>query len=258
MADAGPPAPDAGGPGRKPRRLGPRDLLQFAGALLASVGVGSLINRLRKRSNMSDNDPRPQRGVTGSRSPARPPQSDVEEQKAEHAEDDAQIEAKRAIGHEPSEIGAGRILGIGVVIAVLGIVVSVGLWGLFNFFLSQPQPVQPQSALGSLQPTPPGPRLQTDPVIDWQILQATEEARLHTYGWVDQKAGVVRIPIDRAIDLLAQRGLPVQPGSTHQYSSGDRTPNLDSSGGTEPTSGPAPVSAAPQGTAPAATATPAQ
>ena len=38
-----------------------------------------------------------------------------------------------------------------------------------------------------------------------------EEQTLHSYGWVDQQAGVVRIPIDRAMELLAQRGLPTRP-----------------------------------------------
>ena len=38
-----------------------------------------------------------------------------------------------------------------------------------------------------------------------------EEQTLHSYGWVDQPAGVVRIPIDRAMELLAQRGLPTRP-----------------------------------------------
>ena len=38
-----------------------------------------------------------------------------------------------------------------------------------------------------------------------------EEQTLNSYGWVDQQAGVVRIPIDRAMELLAQRGLPTRP-----------------------------------------------
>jgi hypothetical protein len=37
------------------------------------------------------------------------------------------------------------------------------------------------------------------------------QQRLTNYGWVDRNAGKVHIPIDRAIDLLAQRGLPTRP-----------------------------------------------
>ena len=49
----------------------------------------------------------------------------------------------------------------------------------------------------------------------WQQLKgvrAHEEHILHSYAWVDQKEGTVRIPIDRAIDILSQKGLP-----THDY-----------------------------------------
>jgi len=37
-----------------------------------------------------------------------------------------------------------------------------------------------------------------------------EDQKLATYDWVDQDAGKVRIPIDRAMDLIVQRGLPVR------------------------------------------------
>jgi len=65
------------------------------------------------------------------------------------------------------------------------------------------------------------PRLQTDAVEDLRQLQANEDAMLSGYAWVDRKKGLVRIPIDRAIDLITQRGLPKHrttpaPGSPDQ------------------------------------------
>jgi hypothetical protein len=158
--------------------------------------------------------------------------SDVAKEKAAKAQEDAAIAAKRAIGHEPSEINLRGLLVVGVVIIVVGVVTSAALYGMFVFFQSRPAGERPPSALGLPQPSPPAPRLQTDPVADWQTLQATEEAALHSYSWADRNAGKVRIPIDRAIELLVQRGLPVAPGSTRQFN--DQTPNLDSSGGREP------------------------
>jgi hypothetical protein len=44
-------------------------------------------------------------------------------------------------------------------------------------------------------------------------LRATENAALTTYGWVDRENGIVHIPIDRAMDLILQRGLPTRPQS---------------------------------------------
>jgi hypothetical protein len=60
----------------------------------------------------------------------------------------------------------------------------------------------------SLARTPPEPRLEAYPLAPRQRLRAEEERVLTTYGWVDKDRGLVRVPIDRAMDLLVQRGLP--------------------------------------------------
>jgi len=53
---------------------------------------------------------------------------------------------------------------------------------------------------------PPEPRLQPHPANELTALHQHEDEILDNYGWVDQKAGVVRIPIDKAMDIMAQRG----------------------------------------------------
>ena len=58
------------------------------------------------------------------------------------------------------------------------------------------------------QKLPPAPRLEVTPVLDLRAMRAAEDKILNSYGWIDPEKGMVRIPIDRAIDLLAQRGLP--------------------------------------------------
>jgi hypothetical protein len=58
---------------------------------------------------------------------------------------------------------------------------------------------------------PPAPRLQARPILDLQALRAEEAGALQSYAWVDRDGGVVRIPIERAMALLAERGLPAQP-----------------------------------------------
>ncbi len=57
----------------------------------------------------------------------------------------------------------------------------------------------------------PQPRLETNEPGEINEFRLHEEETLHSYGWVDQPSGVVRIPIDRAMELLAQRGLPTRP-----------------------------------------------
>jgi len=57
----------------------------------------------------------------------------------------------------------------------------------------------------------PEPRLEEDERGQLNSIRLKEEQQLNSYGWVDEKAGVVHIPIELAIRLTAQRGLPVLP-----------------------------------------------
>jgi hypothetical protein len=69
-------------------------------------------------------------------------------------------------------------------------------------------PVSPLAA--TLPQQPPEPRLQVTPGVDYQKYRAEQEALLSSYAWIDSKNGIARIPIDRAIELLAERGLPAR------------------------------------------------
>jgi hypothetical protein len=57
----------------------------------------------------------------------------------------------------------------------------------------------------------PEPRLEQNERGQLQEVIEKQDQILDSYDWVDQKDGIVRIPIDKAMDLLAQRGLPVLP-----------------------------------------------
>ena len=63
-------------------------------------------------------------------------------------------------------------------------------------------------------PRPPAPRLEVKPGESLAALHAREDIALSHYGWADRQHGVVRIPIDRAAALLAERGLPGWPSQT--------------------------------------------
>ncbi len=56
----------------------------------------------------------------------------------------------------------------------------------------------------------PEPDLQVASSRDYQEMRAAEEAQLHSYRWVDREAGIAAIPIERAMEILAGRGLPAQ------------------------------------------------
>jgi hypothetical protein len=71
---------------------------------------------------------------------------------------------------------------------------------------------QLQAEFGKLTHRFPSPRLQTDDGYqEISDMHAKEDLLLDNYSWVDHGKGTVRIPIDRAMELIAERGLPVAP-----------------------------------------------
>ena len=65
-----------------------------------------------------------------------------------------------------------------------------------------------------IENTFPRPLLEDDERNELTNFRTQEDEQLNSYGWVDQKAGLAHIPIERAMQLVAQRGLPVRPADT--------------------------------------------
>ena len=70
------------------------------------------------------------------------------------------------------------------------------------------QHAAPSALLSEAVPAPPAPRLQVVPAQELQQGRVATEEILRSYGWVNKEAGIVRIPIARAMELLVERGLP--------------------------------------------------
>jgi hypothetical protein len=70
-----------------------------------------------------------------------------------------------------------------------------------------------RGGIGGNLPAPPQPRLQIDPKADLAALRARKDARLNGSGWSDDDKSAVHIPIARAMDILAKRGLPGWPSA---------------------------------------------
>jgi len=114
-----------------------------------------------------------------------------------------------AVGHEERDV-AYRPVVIGLVGLIALLLASAGLmYVLLVYFVSTtpPQPANPLAQNLGRQ-VPPAPRLQSNPLQDLAQMRAEEDAVLNSYGWVDRNAGIVRVPIERAMELLVQSGPP--------------------------------------------------
>jgi hypothetical protein len=172
----------------------------------------------------------------------------------EHIKSQSQglVTTDRDHGHEESDINVKAIFGFLAFLAIGGIITHVGLWGMYIYLdrwaekknegmstpvqvqmeKQHPQATEKKSAQGGqvgekhaetaketlerLQAQFPSPRLQDDDVRDMNMLRSSEDKLIHEYTWIDKSSGSVRIPVSRAMEVLAERGLPGVAGETPQ------------------------------------------
>jgi hypothetical protein len=133
--------------------------------------------------------------------------------------------------YERSDIGARGVLYFLAGLAVAGLLVYFVVAGLYSYLEKRSEAEQvPVSPLVTNAPADtrhigrdypqdafPNPKLEEDEHGQLNGIRLQEEQTLSTYTYIDKNAGTVRIPLDRAMDLIAQRGLPVRaqaaPGS---------------------------------------------
>lgn len=116
------------------------------------------------------------------------------------------------LDHERRDASIGGILWFGIGLAVATIVVHLLLaaWMISFEMVEQQVVVERPELFDDMTGQYAGPRLQDNPARDMETFTRAEWNRLETYGWVEY-GEVARIPIDRAIDLLLERGLPKVP-----------------------------------------------
>ncbi|MCI0723210.1 MAG: hypothetical protein L0338_30250, partial [Acidobacteria bacterium] len=119
-------------------------------------------------------------------------------------------EPPAGIHHETRDVHVRPLAWLGVGLAVLIVVSIAAMKGVFDYLDRQQakEDVSPSPIMVQRPQQPPEPRLQTTPVPNRKLILEGESKWLSSYGWVEQKAGVVRIPVEQAMKLLAERGLP--------------------------------------------------
>jgi hypothetical protein len=113
------------------------------------------------------------------------------------------------VGHEPIEANVRAVWITGLVLSgVVGgaFVVILGLMA----WLEATHPPQEMQA-GNEAETKSDPDWNVPPQV--QQLRTKEQQFLNTYQWVDRSAGVARLPLDRALEIIAANGLPESIGA---------------------------------------------
>lgn len=113
--------------------------------------------------------------------------------------------------HEWRDLSPRSVALFGALLAAVIATVLAVNFGLLKITSSLQSARRPApSPLEHTRESTPEPRLQVNGAKELRELRAAEEALLTSYGWVDKEAGMVRIPITRAMEILGQQGLPAR------------------------------------------------
>jgi hypothetical protein len=122
-----------------------------------------------------------------------------------------------AVATEPDRVSTRVVVGFAILLTAIGAAAAILIFVLFRGLerVSERQDAATVAAEGVERPLdrlPPRPRLEVYGARNWRAFRSAEEKRLSTYGWMDRASGSVHIPIDRAMDLIAERGVaPLAP-----------------------------------------------
>jgi hypothetical protein len=160
-------------------------------------------------------------------------------------------EVDASLGYEQSDVKITGILvflvAMGIFVALTGAVCYV-IGAKFNAHMNKedgpnskwtrtaeirdlgnlPSNPEMQNKIAEITKSFPTPRVQLDDGNqDVADLHARENLLLNNYTWVDQSRGMVRIPVERAMEIVAEKGLPVAPAAqTAPLMTGDSQPEV--------------------------------
>lgn len=153
---------------------------------------------------------------------------------AEHFHYDDGDLANPETHHESSDVNVRALIWFGVIVVIFAVITHFLVYFIYRAFIaeerhqsrkagvltevSRPADAAVPKNQPLLQPFPRKDAVsgavqvpyRDTPVTDLQAMRDAEEKVLTSYGWVDQQKGIVHMPIDVAMQLTLQRGLPVQ------------------------------------------------
>ena len=119
--------------------------------------------------------------------------------------------------HEHRDVNIWAVGKVGIALILTTIASLLLMAGVFRYFEVRENEAQIPPASTTTPPSalPPEPNLMFNQNEHGNLeeIRAAEEKDINSYGWVDQAHGVVRLPIDRAMDLIGQRGIPARPNA---------------------------------------------
>ena len=127
------------------------------------------------------------------------------------------------LGFERQDLGSKPVIGFIVSLVISGVLIYYVIWGIFHFLDAYDKKhQQTRTPLIRVETNTrdvqtqviqrfPEPRLEDNERTELNGFRYSEEEQLNSYGWVDKNAGIAHIPIEQAMQSIAQKGLSTTP-----------------------------------------------
>ncbi|HYG78430.1 MAG TPA: hypothetical protein VEK08_25740 [Planctomycetota bacterium] len=131
------------------------------------------------------------------------------------------------VSHESSDVRIRPLLWTAGTLFLTIALTLVAMFLLEGWFIRLEQSGDPPpSVFAGARTPPPEPRLQVYPEADYKKMRAEHEQRIRTYAWKDRAHQRISIPIERAMELVAEKGPPKWPDAgseqhTHAHAHGN-------------------------------------
>jgi len=110
------------------------------------------------------------------------------------------------VGYEPTDAPAKPVAASGLFLVLLMLFGFLGAWFFYQEFTAIEAATRPVTSPIYERHIPSGPLLQADPGPTWQQYERNQREFLHSYGWINEPQGVARVPVDVAMERIAQSG----------------------------------------------------
>ena len=117
-------------------------------------------------------------------------------------------------GYETQDANVRGVFRFLVVLSLVLLFTALLCWGLFKRFSAGQANRATASPFAETRQLPTGPQLQVNPRQDFIRFRAEQEHSLESYSWENRDDGTVRVPIERAMEMLLKQGLPVAPSTS--------------------------------------------
>jgi hypothetical protein len=137
-------------------------------------------------------------------------------------------------GHEVQDVQLRPLVIFALLMLLTAVVIHLALWWGLRVWTDDDLLVQPVMPPAPITPAPqPGPGVAPFPWAELDTLLSEQAHRLNSYGWIDRETGAVHIPVERAMQLLIEQGVPARADGPAPTFGLDPAYELESEGGQE-------------------------